>query len=1046
MIKSKSSSVDEFSPPDVRDWESQIRILVRVASIGILLLFVLKILENTLLEIYDELTLGVILILLGIFLLGLVIGFLQLRYINVKRNKLTNIGGLIGFSGLFLTAVPCSCDLVLEEVFPIIINFSSILNSLLLIGLLLTTLGFFLEVTQLDQILIYIVRFNFWKIIKYSVTGLGFFFVNLGVLVIFYWPRGINGFWAVGIGSALLLVTWYKEISTLLWDNKAHIIRTFELIFCEFLLLYMMLSALDSLLIQGHDYSLEVLFVSILFGTLSLTILYLDLYLFRVPTDYQRFSDQLLRRIFLLGFLLGVVLVLLGIFYPETALHSLNDMNVAFRTLHAGVGLLVVYRVFFKEINNFVNSTIQSFISMVRYLWSIRIAIARGILTLSGWSLIIFSLSSISSFLELEFRYFLIIFGIGLIYLAWISLINNSFIQFGHFIWNTGRAIKQAFVDTLSYIWSIRENIVRGIMTVVGILASTFAVISPSLGPWIQPLVFGCGIIIFYLAWRIPINAFFVSLASSINKELKSFLRYLQDLGKAIKDNVIAFGHYLWLIRIAILRAGMTIAGPVFIFFGLFYPSLDIILRGGFFGAGIVIFYIPWRTPINDFVVKLVSTIIDGLKAFVRFFIDIGNSIKASVIAFGKYLWLYRLSILRAGMSIAGPISIFYGIFTPTLGLAGQVLLSLLGIGLIYAAWRKEINQLIIQTILAIRDAFISFLRFLWDTGSAIKRAIYDFFVYVWKIREAIFRAVMTVTGIILIVTSVYSVNPIVILGLNFFLILGFLLLYLVWYPQVHSFINQTVKAIGSTFISFGNFIREVVGAIKEGIINYFHYIWSLRYTIRKMAVTITGVILELIGLAVLLSNGEIWIYLPCLIFGSIFLIAAWSEEIRKMVDLTIQAILKAIGAIISFSSRIAEQLLNLFGAILDSIIYIAIVTLGVTAFGYGVILVVSGLLDDKGAWTKTVIYPIPLIGDILWLFASILQGIPVREVENLIGIFANDPVIVLLLLGLIFIIVGVVIPFITYFSRDSLKISNLQKRFGDSSTEEGDRIQKGGK
>ena len=120
-----------------------------------------------------------------------------------------------------------------------------------------------------------------------------------------------------------------------------------------------------------------------------------------------------------------------------------------------------------------------------------------------------------------------------------------------------------------------------------------------------------------------------------------------------------------------------------------------------------------------------------------------------------------------------------------------------------------------------------------------------------------------------------------------------------------------------------------------------------------------------------------------------------------------------------------------------DSGLYIAIVTLGIFAIGYGLNLFISmfstPIDGNRGAWTYDILHPIPILGNVLWFIASILQGIPSENVTDLVGIFAYDEPYILFFLGIIFVGFGVALPIIFYFLRDSIKISSLRQRFGGS-------------
>ncbi|MHA2031863.1 MAG: hypothetical protein ACW99Q_20990 [Candidatus Kariarchaeaceae archaeon] len=107
MIETKISSsdiptVEEFTPPRFKNWDKQLRFLVQIASLLAIALFFSKIYEEIPGFISDLLFVG----LLFFFLMGLGVSFFQLRYINDKRNKITNLGGVIGLSGLLLLEFP----------------------------------------------------------------------------------------------------------------------------------------------------------------------------------------------------------------------------------------------------------------------------------------------------------------------------------------------------------------------------------------------------------------------------------------------------------------------------------------------------------------------------------------------------------------------------------------------------------------------------------------------------------------------------------------------------------------------------------------------------------------------------------------------------------------------------------------------------------------------------------------------------------------------------------------------------------------------------
>ncbi|MHA1996195.1 MAG: hypothetical protein ACW97Z_16800, partial [Candidatus Hodarchaeales archaeon] len=331
MIEDISStegiSVDEFSPPDIRNWEVQIRILVRIASFSFLLLLLMKVFENNL-PFFPEISAGVIFFLLGIFISGLFIGFLQLRYINVKRNKLTNIGGFIGFTGLFLTGIPCSCELVLEGFFS-----SPIFDILLISGLLLTILGFFAEATKLDETFLYIIRVNFESIIRYSVTFIGAFLFNLGILVVLatqnewmitIWPQGIAGEWGILLGIVIVWGAWFNHINRLIWNNRVLIFRTIELSISQTLVLAVVAIPILNIMFE-QNLTLGVFLIVIFLGFIGISILYADLYFFGVPERLREFGQKFMPVIQLIVLVSAAFLFGIGFLYPESFLLDLNN-------------------------------------------------------------------------------------------------------------------------------------------------------------------------------------------------------------------------------------------------------------------------------------------------------------------------------------------------------------------------------------------------------------------------------------------------------------------------------------------------------------------------------------------------------------------------------------------------------------------------------------------------------------------------------------------------------------------------------------------------
>ncbi|MHA2388996.1 MAG: hypothetical protein ACXACW_09760 [Candidatus Hodarchaeales archaeon] len=323
----------------------------------------MKVFENNL-PFFPEISAGVIFFLLGIFISGLFIGFLQLRYINVKRNKLTNIGGFIGFTGLFLTGIPCSCELVLEGFFS-----SPIFDILLISGLLLTILGFFAEATKLDETFLYIIRVNFESIIRYSVTFIGAFLFNLGILVVLatqnewmitIWPQGIAGEWGILLGIVIVWGAWFNHINRLIWNNRVLIFRTIELSISQTLVLAVVAIPILNIMFE-QNLTLGVFLIVIFLGFIGISILYADLYFFGVPERLREFGQKFMPVIRLIVLVSAAFLFGIGFLYPESFLLDLNNqiMILGFRVYYMGIGILLAYRMWFRTINNFFIQTVR---------------------------------------------------------------------------------------------------------------------------------------------------------------------------------------------------------------------------------------------------------------------------------------------------------------------------------------------------------------------------------------------------------------------------------------------------------------------------------------------------------------------------------------------------------------------------------------------------------------------------------------------------------------------------------------------------------------
>jgi len=268
--------------------------------------------------------------------------------------------------------------------------------------------------------------------------------------------------------------------------------------------------------------------------------------------------------------------------------------------------------------------------------------------------------------------------------------------------------------------------------------------------------------------------------------------------------------------------------------------------------------------------------------------------------------------------------------------------------------------------------------------------------------------------------------------------------------------INRTIEAIIAA-------IAKTVDMIGS----FFKSIWARRIDILRVFGTILGFTLDLVSIFFLFlawydfsnPNIDIAIYLfgkplvevwfisvLMLLVGTTLLCWIWYHQIIRFLAATYHAAGKALTEFYGFITKAIRQLTKWIVTIFDSTIVIAIVILSISAIGFGLILILSGIIDPTGVWTERYLHSIPIFGDLLWLIAAILQGkTNINEVTSLIGIWdlehlGNDITmarLIQILLGVIFTIFGVILSVVTFFTRDSMKFSNLKSRILGSSSED---------
>ena len=407
----------------------------------------------------------------------------------------------------------------------------------------------------------------------------------------------------------------------------------------------------------------------------------------------------------------------------------------------------------------------------------------------------------------------------------------------------------------------------------------------------------------------------------------------------------------------------------------------------------------------------------------------------------------------------------------------------IIGVPFLYAAWFHQTNHFVKQSLVTLRNAITQTSYAFYNLLVTIKNAIVSFFQYTWDHRIDILRAFLTIIGFFLIIlpfflpffTSIWAnIDPIIRLLLIF---IGFLSLYVAWFHQTNHFVKQTLIAFRDAIIQTGHAVYNFLVAVKNTIVQavrsaylatiaFLHYTWDHRIDILRALATLTGPLMILRAIFPDLGLSQPMISLVFLVCGFGLLYAAWFVQVNQFIKQSFNAIrnafvqaahsiynflvaakaafIKAFYTVAEFLSKALTQLGQLIVAIIDSIILILSFLLAISAIFYGIVLILSGIIDPSGEWTKIFLADsIPILGHFIELIAKFVQNFSLdilsileSEVDNLLGAWANQDRIILIILGVPFIAPGVILGIIGFLMRDSIKLSSLKKRIRRSDSQ----------
>jgi hypothetical protein len=488
-------------------------------------------------------------------------------------------------------------------------------------------------------------------------------------------------------------------------------------------------------------------------------------------------------------------------------------------------------------------------------------------------------------------------------------------------------------------------------------------------------------------------------------------IQILRAIGNSIvnvlittRNKIIQVGKFLWskflglidFVRVyfeAIIRASVTVLGGFLVFLGimgLFFEFLNLEWEL-FMVVGSSILYLTWRTQVNSYIRRTAHSLWDLL------------------IAVRRFLWGVIVGVKNAIINAGLAVKAFFLSYYPLLIRYCFSLLGLLFIAMAFQPWASETLE-IMPLILFLVGYFSSF--------------------FAWY-HHKLFRGIGTVMSMFITLVGLFQVAGTSDVIYWVVVVIGLCVSIILWRNEVLSFVKQSWNA-------FIDYIVETARAIKKAISDFLDHLWSLRWNILGSV----GIILDLYGGYLLISPLTRPLGIFLLLVGSVLILVAWNQVIMNFLQQCVKLLSKAVSELLNFASRIWEQFKHFIRSIYDSTFILLFVTFGVLAFGYGLILVLSGMVfNGSGDWTVG-IRNFPIAGEIIWLIASFAQGRPfdLDGVPNLLGAWDVFPPIVLILLGGAIIFFGILITFVSYIKREDIKVNKVKRRFS-SSTSTGQQI-----
>ncbi len=940
--------------------------------------------------------------LVTLFSMNLVITFFHLRFINkMERNRNSSFGGLIGLFGLFIAIIPGILDLLPElNIHPIYM----ISDYLFGCGLVLCIFGFLIELTRIDEPLIYWFKIHFALIVRIIIFVFSlipiFIAISLNLLtnsiflaIILFLVGYISGS-AVWIGHRYFKgITSTESILLLLWSIILIIQYPFEFESIESWLPPILLLSVFCYLVLIWRKEIYLAIVSIIRGIHRLVESIVKSIVFKIQNVLLLLNIHKFLIFRYIIFAIGVLMIVIDSIYWYQIIDNLNTF--LFLT-----GYTIAIVAWYNHSNVKRYGTVLS-----------SILIILGLIGLSPFT-IAFSNPSF------EFSVVYLVVGFSVNLYLWKLELKNALIGIFSAI---GIIIKSALE-------SIYISLILFINKLVKILKQVFNFIEYNYQEIIRYTISTIGLILFLvgiLTIKEPLNISFPVIISLSGFFLAIFAWYHHKHMKLVGTilatilGVISFISYLKysLINPNPLDSSRMISGTFLVIallvnINLWHKELIKIL---YLLKNIIIEFIKEAAKLISHIISLT---VNKLYIFILYLVDHWWDIIRGLLTFSSIIiFLYAPLVY---------LELFSGNYYPFLEF-----LRILGVIPLVIAWYTQIHDFLIAFGHRLKITYLRTLELFNQIIKSLTAYFKHLIQYILDHQRNIARGGLTFIGVFLFFTGTFLIRLLsrIELGNTFdvvFRFIGIILLYITWNHQINALIGNIIREII-------NSIAEIIKTISNAINSFIQYLIDHRWGILRGFLTFTGCFALLLGPEVV--NFSLSIQLPApleitiRIGGLLVLIIAWFTQIIDLIKQIIVALNKLLQNLLELVEKTINQLIKYLKQSLNSVFLILIAIISFLAIGYGFILLTSAFLGD---WSRFLLN-IDIVGDVLSSIAMWFQpeANSPQNVESLLGFLKDAEPLILIILGIILIGSFGILMLMLYNPkhREPLKLTSLRSR-----------------